>query len=230
MLYLLVSDTASVAFYNLTVSVPVSKPYIVLSDPSPVEGTSVWMRCGLENGTEPINYIWEQEGHSGVVTTIAESNRSVINITWVTRNHTGLYRCLVRNEVNQQRSDRILLDVIYGPDVPHIDVTPYLVTEGGFLAIEKGNVSLMCQASSNPPSQYDWFFNNSRINSGPQLSISKILRTQTGHYTCLVQNTFLNTRSTKSIALTVYCESWLLCVALFPQIHQMALHHVPCSQ
>uniref|UniRef100_A0AAR2JMT8 Ig-like domain-containing protein n=1 Tax=Pygocentrus nattereri TaxID=42514 RepID=A0AAR2JMT8_PYGNA len=185
---------------------PVSKPYILLSDSSPVEGTSVWMRCGLENGTDPVNYIWEQESRSGVVTTLAESNRSLVNVTWVTRNHTGWYRCLARNEVNQQRSDRIWLDVIYGPDLPQIDVTPYSVTERGYSALEKETVSLMCQALSNPPSQYVWFYNNSQVYTGPQLTITKILRMHTGNYACLAQNTYLNTRSKKTITLTVYCK------------------------
>ncbi|XP_049322608.1 V-set and immunoglobulin domain-containing protein 10-like 2 [Astyanax mexicanus] len=187
------------------VSMSVSKPYPVLSDPSPVEGTPLWMRCGLENGTEPINYTWEQESQSGLVTTLTQSsNSSLINISWVTRNHTGWYRCLAKNEVNQQYSDRVWLDVIYGPDLPQIDVTPSSGTEGGFSALEKGNISLMCQASSNPASQYYWFYNNSHIYSRPQLTIIKILRMQTGNYTCQAKNSYLNTTSTKTTTLTVY--------------------------
>lgn len=64
----------------------------------------------------------------------------------------------------------------------------------------------MCQASSNPPSQYIWLYNNSEIYSGPQLTITNILRIDTGYYACLAQNTYLNTRSKKNITLTVYCE------------------------
>uniref|UniRef100_A0AAY4CQ94 Ig-like domain-containing protein n=1 Tax=Denticeps clupeoides TaxID=299321 RepID=A0AAY4CQ94_9TELE len=178
---------------TLTVYLPVSKPYIVLSDSSPVEGTSMWMRCGLEEGTGPINYTWEQETREGSVSTLAQTNISVVNITWVTRNHTGWYRCLAKNQVNQQRSDRIWLDIIFGPDMPQIDVTPYSVTERGYSALERETVSLMCQASSNPPSQYVWFYNNSQVYMGPQLTIMKILRMHTGHYACLAQNTYLNT-------------------------------------
>ncbi|XP_022531716.2 V-set and immunoglobulin domain-containing protein 10-like 2 [Astyanax mexicanus] len=191
-------------YVYLRVLVPVSKPYVLLSDTAPVEGASVWMRCGLENGTGPVNYIWEQESRSGLLTTLIETNHSLVNVTWVTRNHTGWLRCLARNEVNQQRSDRIWLDVIYGPDLPQIDVSPYSVTERGYSALEKETVSLMCQASSNPASQYVWFYNNSQVYTGPQLTITKILRMHTGNYACLAQNTYLNTRSKKSITLTVY--------------------------
>ncbi|XP_076836220.1 hemicentin-1-like [Brachyhypopomus gauderio] len=185
-------------------SMPVSKPYILLSDSSTVESMSVWMSCGLEKGTGPIHYTWEQESYSGLVTTLAESNSSVLNITWVTRNHTGWYRCLARNEVNQQRSDRIWLNVIFGPDLPQIDVTPYSVTDRGYSALEKETVSLTCQASSNPPSQYVWFYNNSEVYTEPQLTITKILRKHTGNYACLAHNMYLNTRSRKAITLTVY--------------------------
>ncbi|XP_072518612.1 V-set and immunoglobulin domain-containing protein 10-like 2 [Salminus brasiliensis] len=191
-------------YVHLRVLVPVSKPYILLSNSSAVEGSTFWMRCGLENGTEPINYIWEQESRSGLVTTLAETNRSLINIIWVTRNHTGWYSCLARNKVNQQYSERIWLDVLFGPDLPQVDVTAYSTTEEGYSALEKGNVSLVCQASSNPPSQYVWFYNNSQIYSGPQLSITNILRISAGNYTCLAQNTYLNTHSKKTIALAVY--------------------------
>ncbi len=90
-----------------------TKPYIVMSDSSPVEGTLVTMRCGLENGTGPINYVWEQESRESQLTTVAEiydDNR--LNVTDVNRNHTGWYRCIASNQVNQQRSDRVWLDTI----------------------------------------------------------------------------------------------------------------------
>uniref|UniRef100_A0A671KNE3 Ig-like domain-containing protein n=1 Tax=Sinocyclocheilus anshuiensis TaxID=1608454 RepID=A0A671KNE3_9TELE len=189
--------------FVIILKVPVTNPYIVMSDSSPVEGTSVIMRCGLENGTGPINYIWEQESRESQLTTVAEiydDNR--FNVTDVNRNHTGWYRCIAINQVNQQRSDRVWLDTIFGPDQPQIDVTPFSVTERGYSALERETVSLLCQASSNPPSQYVWFYNNSQVFTGPQYTITRILRMHTGHYACLAQNTYLNTRSRKTITLT----------------------------
>lgn len=93
-----------------------------------------------------------------------------------------------------------------GPDIPQIDVTPYTMTERGYSALERETVSLLCQAQSNPASQYVWFYNNSQVYTGPQFTITKILRMHTGDYACLAQNTYLNTRSKKTISLTVYCE------------------------
>ena len=97
--------------------------------------------------------------------------------------------------------------------MPTIEVTPYSVMERGYSALEREMVSLMCQASSNPPSQYVWFYNNSQVHVGQTLTITKIPRTRSGHYTCMAQNTNLNTRSTTSISLSVYCESIKLYVS-----------------
>lgn len=93
-----------------------------------------------------------------------------------------------------------------GPDVPQIAVTPYTMTERGYSALERETVSLLCQAQSNPACQYVWFYNNSQVYTGPQFTITKVLRMHTGDYACLAQNTYLNTRSKKTISLTVYCE------------------------
>ncbi|XP_055791185.1 V-set and immunoglobulin domain-containing protein 10-like 2 [Salvelinus fontinalis] len=191
-------------YIHLRVLVPVSKPYILLSDASPAEGSLVWLRCGLENGTGSLYFLWEHETHNGLVSTVSQGNSSVFNMTEVNRNHTGWYRCVARNQVNQERSDRIWLDIIFGPDIPQIDVTPYSITDRGYSAQERQTVSLLCQAQSNPPSQYVWFYNNSQVYTGPQFTITRILRMHTGTYACLAQNTYLNTRSMKTISLTVY--------------------------
>lgn len=113
-----------------------------------------------------------------------------------------------------------------GPDIPQIDVSPYSLTERGYSALERETVSLLCQAQSYPLSQYVWFYNNSKVDTGPQYTITRALRMHTGDYSCLAHNTYRNTRSKKTISLTVYCESdlWprtmptvllLLCEALY---------------
>ncbi|XP_078122856.1 V-set and immunoglobulin domain-containing protein 10-like 2 [Sander vitreus] len=193
-------------YVHLTVRVPVSKPYLLMSDVSPVEGSTMWMRCNLENGTGPIQYVWQYETSSGNISAFAHGNTSGINVTNVNRNHTGWYRCVASNAVNSESSNRLWLDTIFGPDIPQIDMTPYSITERGYSALERETVSLLCQAQSNPASQYVWFYNNSQVYTGPQLTITKILRMHTGDYTCSAQNTYLNTRSKKTISLTVYCE------------------------
>lgn len=93
-------------------TVPVSKPFLLMSDASPVEGSTMWMRCTLENGTEPIQYEWNHETRSGNITAFARGNSSVINVTDVSRNHSGWYRCVASNSVNSESSNRLWLDTI----------------------------------------------------------------------------------------------------------------------
>ncbi|XP_069577958.1 V-set and immunoglobulin domain-containing protein 10-like 2 [Brachyistius frenatus] len=201
-----IEEELIVYYYNvhLTVRVPVTKPFLLMSDASPVEGSTMWMRCNLENGTGPIQYKFQHETRSGNITVFAQGNSSLINVTDINRNHMGWYRCVASNAVNSESSNRLWLDTIFGPDVPQIDVTPYSITERGYSALERETVSLLCQAQSNPASQYVWFYNNSQVYTGPQFTIMKILRMHTGDYACLAQNTYLNTRSKKTISLTVY--------------------------
>nr|XP_029136843.1 V-set and immunoglobulin domain-containing protein 10-like 2 [Labrus bergylta] len=191
-------------YVHLTVRIPITRPFLLMSDASPVEGSTMWMRCNLENGTGPIQYVWQHETRGGNITTFAHSNTSVINVTNVNRNHSGWYRCVASNAVNSESSNRLLLETIFGPDIPQIDVSPYTITERGYSAVERETVSLLCQAQSNPASQYVWFHNNSQVYAGPHYTITKIFRMHTGDYACLAQNTYLNTRSKKSISLTVY--------------------------
>ncbi|XP_037543336.1 V-set and immunoglobulin domain-containing protein 10-like 2 [Nematolebias whitei] len=195
------------AFYyyvHLFVQVPVSKPYLLIKDEYPVEGSDMWIQCKVENGSEPIQYTWQREAPSGNVTTFSKGNSSIVTITGINRNHTGWYRCVASNAVNNESSESLLLNVTYGPDVPQINVTPYTITELGFSTLETENVTLSCDARSNPASRYVWFCNNSQIHSGPQFTVKKILRNQTGDYTCLTRNPYLNTNSSRTIRLTVY--------------------------
>ncbi|XP_072302247.1 V-set and immunoglobulin domain-containing protein 10-like 2 [Eucyclogobius newberryi] len=191
-------------YVYLTVQVPISKPYLEVSELSPQEGSTIWMRCNLENGTGPIKYEWHHENMNSSVTVFGQGNSSVVDVRNINRNNTGWYRCRAQNPVNSEQSDRTWLSIIFGPDVPQIDVTPFTMTERGYSALEKETVSLMCKAQSNPPSQYVWLYNNSQVFGGPQYTITKILRMHTGDYTCLAMNTYLNTRAKKSISLTVY--------------------------
>lgn len=93
-------------------AVPVTKPYLLMSDASPVEGSTMWMRCNLDNGTGPIQYVWKHETRNGTISVVAQGTSSIINVTDVNRNHTGWYRCVASNAVNSESSNRLWLDTI----------------------------------------------------------------------------------------------------------------------
>ncbi|MEQ2240212.1 hypothetical protein ILYODFUR_012474, partial [Ilyodon furcidens] len=201
-----IEDKPIVYYYyvHLTVQVPVSKPYLVMSEASPVEGSTIWMNCSVENGTEPIQYMWQHETPNENISNISQSNSSIVDVARISRNHTGWYHCEVSNAVNKETSNRLLLNVTFGPDEPQLDVTPYHITNNGYTALENETVSMYCRAQSNPGSQYIWFYNNYQIYTRPLFTINKVLRTHTGNYTCLAQNSHLHTHSSKTLSLTVY--------------------------
>uniref|UniRef100_A0A8C8E180 Uncharacterized protein n=1 Tax=Oryzias sinensis TaxID=183150 RepID=A0A8C8E180_9TELE len=196
----------------LVTLVSVSKPILTLRD-FPVEGSTIRMICSVKNGTEPIQYMWQRQSLNGNFSTFSEGNQSFILMTYINRNHTGWYRCVVSNVVNTESSDPFWLDINFGPDNPQINISPNpmmdrihtaVELESEYVTLETQAVSLMCQAQSNPPGQYIWFFNNSQIHNSSQLTIPKILRNHTGNYTCSAQNIHLNTSSSRTINLTVY--------------------------
>ncbi|KAF7205704.1 carcinoembryonic antigen-related cell adhesion molecule 5 [Nothobranchius furzeri] len=194
------------AFYYyvyLIVQVPVSKPYVLVSDEFPVEGSRVWMHCKVENGSEPIQYTWQHEALRGNVRNFT-GNNSIINVDNINRSYSGWYHCVVSNAVNSKSSDSLLLNITFGPDVPQIDITPYRITKYGYSSLETETILFFCQAQSNPVSQYVWFYNDSQIYTGPWFTISNIFRNQTGNYSCLAENSYLNKRSRQTISLTVF--------------------------
>ncbi|XP_075045777.1 V-set and immunoglobulin domain-containing protein 10-like 2 [Mixophyes fleayi] len=115
-----------------------------------------------------------------------------------------MYKKLELLHVEYSTFGRLYLDVVYGPDEPVITIKPYAISETGFAANELEEVTLNCSASSNPPSHYIWFHNNSQMSAGQMYVIPKISRSQTGMYTCLARNVHLNTRTQMTISLTVY--------------------------
>ncbi|XP_029429136.1 V-set and immunoglobulin domain-containing protein 10-like 2 [Rhinatrema bivittatum] len=197
-------DVINSFYINLIVLVPISKPLLQINNSAVVEGSPVALSCTLKNGTAPIEYFWYRMTVQEGTVAVAEITGSIGVLTAANRTHAGWYSCKAKNEVNEVTSDRVYLDVIYGPDEPVINIQPFAVTENGFSANEQEEVTMTCLASSNPPSHYVWFYNNSQIFSGQMYVISKISRTQTGSYTCLAQNTHLNTRTQITISLTVY--------------------------
>ncbi|KAJ7415964.1 titin-like protein [Willisornis vidua] len=131
-------------------------------------------------------------------------SRAELRLTPANRSHTGWYLCTVRNEVNSHTSEPVYLDIVYGPDEPAISVEPFSPEQGGFSAGEREDVVLSCLAPSNPPSRYVWLHNGTQVHIGQTYVIAAIARAQAGTYTCLAENTHLQTRTQATIVLTVY--------------------------
>nr|XP_045001989.1 V-set and immunoglobulin domain-containing protein 10-like 2 [Jaculus jaculus] len=192
------------SYYTLAVLVPVSKPQVRLSDPSPVEGISVVATCAVREGTEPVTFTWHHHAPRSPEEAVVGLAEPQLRLDPVNRTHLGWYTCSARNVVNELSSAGIFLDVIYGPDKPVITVEPLGFTEEGFWASEREEVILSCLAASNPPSHYVWLRDNIQVHKGPIYIITSAGPTHTGLYTCLAHNSHLDTRSQNTIQLTIY--------------------------
>ncbi|XP_042530762.1 V-set and immunoglobulin domain-containing protein 10-like 2 [Dipodomys spectabilis] len=191
-------------YLTLAVLVPVYKPQVRLSDPSPVEGVSVEAMCVVREGTEPVTFTWYHEPPRGPGETLIGFTEPLLWLDPVNRSHLGWYVCSAQNVVNALSSDRVFLDVMYGPDKPVITVEPLGFTDEGFWASERQEVTLSCLAASNPPSHYVWLHDDTQIHTGSIYIIASAGRTHTGLYTCLAQNRHLDTRTQTTIRLTIY--------------------------
>uniref|UniRef100_A0A3B5MHS8 Ig-like domain-containing protein n=1 Tax=Xiphophorus couchianus TaxID=32473 RepID=A0A3B5MHS8_9TELE len=127
-----------------------------------------------------------------------KENRSSVCINPVIYKDEGAkFTCQLKS--NSSHSASVTLNVTWFPPILSLTPFPNLISTLPF-------VSLTCRVQSNPAGQYVWFHNDSEVYSGPQLIITKILRLHTGGYTCVGQNSYLNTQSRKTITLTVYCK------------------------
>ncbi|KAB1255012.1 V-set and immunoglobulin domain-containing protein 10-like 2 [Camelus dromedarius] len=192
------------SYLTLAVLVPVSKPQVRLSDPAPVEGTSVVATCAVQEGTEPVTFAWQHQAPRGPGEALVGPTKRLLQLDPVNRTHLGWYVCFAHNAVNQLSSDGAFLDVIYGPDNPVITVEPLGFTEEGFWASEREEVTLSCLAASNPPSHYVWLHDHTQIHTGPTYIIASAGRAHTGLYTCLARNSRLDTRTQSTIQLNIY--------------------------
>uniref|UniRef100_A0A286XX93 V-set and immunoglobulin domain containing 10 like 2 n=1 Tax=Cavia porcellus TaxID=10141 RepID=A0A286XX93_CAVPO len=192
------------SYFTLAVLVPVSKPQVRLSDASPVEGASVMATCTVREGTEPVTFAWQHQAPQGPGEVLVGVKEPMLWLDPVNRTHLGWYMCSARNAVSGLSSDRVFLDVVYGPDKPVVTVEPLGLTEEGFWASEKEEVTLSCLAASNPPSHYVWLCDDTQVHTGPTYVIARASRAHAGLYTCLARNSYLDTRSQTSVQLTIY--------------------------
>lgn len=82
-----------------------------MSETIPAEGSTLWMNCSVENGSEPIQYKWRHETLDENIWNFSQNNSSIITVTSIDRKYTGWYHCEVSNAVNNETSDRLLVNV-----------------------------------------------------------------------------------------------------------------------
>uniref|UniRef100_M9MMJ1 Ig-like domain-containing protein n=1 Tax=Monodelphis domestica TaxID=13616 RepID=M9MMJ1_MONDO len=125
-----------------------------------------------------------------------------LTITPAKREDSGAYRCEIWDPFLVYRSPLFNLVVCYGPE--KIKIFPNSVN-GQIEVTLKENLTLGCQATSEPPAQYTWQINGSSIavNSGNNYTIYRASWDHAGTYTCIAINDMVNATISKNIRVRV---------------------------
>ncbi|XP_066015791.1 hemicentin-1-like isoform X2 [Pocillopora verrucosa] len=154
------------------------------------ERNNVTLTCNATGNPEP-QFSWFK-----VENTVKSNNRinmsaktSHLTITDVNRHDSGGYLCVAHNEVGNDTSIIVILDVQYKPEIathPH-----------NIRTREGQNVTIYCNATGNPVPTISWYKNEYPISNGfriilspgyEQLTIRNVNRIDSGNYTCRGNN------------------------------------------
>ncbi|XP_065644363.1 hemicentin-1 isoform X4 [Hydra vulgaris] len=138
------------------------------------EGDNIELVCET-NGSMPIIYTWFQNG----ITLSAKSN--VLYLKNVSRNETGIYECLVQNQLMQKASLQEVVKISY-LDQPSIKIST------DFMVFEGDDVLLECLVSGYPYPSVQWYKDGELLYNESRLYLSKIQRQQGGLFVCTIYN------------------------------------------
>ncbi|XDV16287.1 hypothetical protein PO909_016072, partial [Leuciscus waleckii] len=164
------------------------KPVISIS-PSGVivEGDSVTLNC-ISDSNPPAEISWIKGG------TIVGSGR-IFNISKISSDDSGEYKCKSINEHGEKYSDAVTLNVMYPPRSVSV------LMSGSGVIVEGDSVTLNCISDSNPPAlNFSWFKENETSAVGSGQSFSAL---QSGHFYCQAHNQHGSQRS-DAVTVTVH--------------------------
>lgn len=102
----------------------------------------------------------------------------------------------MQNVINN--NNLLLLCLSDGPLIPTIT--------GQYIVLAKFPVTLICSASSQPPSTYSWMFDDSVVATGAIYEIPSVEMNQSGEYTCQAHNNVTGMTGTVKYFLLVVCK------------------------
>ncbi|XP_056315067.1 B-cell receptor CD22-like [Danio aesculapii] len=160
--------TLDVQYPPRNVSMSISGSAVIMS------GDSVTLNCSSDSNP-PAEISWFKEETS------VGSGR-IFNISKISSDDSGEYKCRARNEHGEEYSDPVTLDVQY----PHRNVS---VSVSGSAVIKEGDsVTLSCNSDLNPPAEINWFKGEIFVGTGRNFNISNISSGDSGEYKCRVRN------------------------------------------
>ncbi|XP_067261224.1 B-cell receptor CD22-like [Chanodichthys erythropterus] len=152
-----------------------------------VSGDSVTLICSSDSNPPALNFSWFKGG------TFVGSGR-IYNISKISSDDSGEYKCRSINEHGEKYSDNVTLNVMYPPR--NVSV---LITGSGEI-VSGDSVTLICSSDSNPPAlNFSWFKENESSAVGSGQSFSAL---QSGRFYCQAHNQHGSQRS-DAVTVTV---------------------------
>ncbi|XP_067258723.1 B-cell receptor CD22-like [Chanodichthys erythropterus] len=136
-----------------------------------VSGDSVTLICSSDSNPPALNFSWFKGG------TFVGSGR-IYNISKISSDDSGEYKCRSINEHGEKYSDAVTLNVMYEPRSVSVSISPSGEIVSG------DSVTLICSSDSNPPAEISWFKGGTFVESGRIFNISKISSDDSGEYKC----------------------------------------------
>ncbi|XDV16224.1 hypothetical protein PO909_016033, partial [Leuciscus waleckii] len=135
-----------------------------------VEGDSVTLNC-ISDSNPPAEISWIKGG------TIVGSGR-IYNISKISSDDSGEYKCKSINEHGGKYSDAVTLNVMYPPRSVSVSIS------SSGVIVEGDSVTLNCISDSNPPAEISWIKVGTIVGSGRIYRISNISSDDSGEYKC----------------------------------------------
>uniref|UniRef100_A0A4W6EJN1 B-cell receptor CD22 n=1 Tax=Lates calcarifer TaxID=8187 RepID=A0A4W6EJN1_LATCA len=164
-----------------------------------VEGSSVTLTCSSD-ANPAAKYTWYKTNGNLELQPLSKES---LTFSSIQSSDSGDYHCTAENELGNNTSKSISIDVTYPPVLPSVSVSP-----SGQI-VEGSSVTLTCSSEANPAAKYTWYKTNRNLELQPlskeSLTFSSIQSSDSGDYHCTAENELGNNTS-KSISIDVTCE------------------------
>ncbi|XP_052346022.1 carcinoembryonic antigen-related cell adhesion molecule 5-like isoform X5 [Oncorhynchus keta] len=179
----------------LTIIAPVTMTMVKVIGAQPILNERFSLTCGTAGTVYSIQ--WMRNGWPLYADNRTDffMNNNTLTFNSVQHSDNGDYQCSASNPFSNMTSPEYKLIINYGPEMP--------VITGPALGETGHNLTLNCLASSQPLSQFSWFFNGSQVATGSLYETGPLTLASQGEYTCVAFNNITGRNSTASKMLTV---------------------------
>ncbi|KAK3511207.1 hypothetical protein QTP70_032251 [Hemibagrus guttatus] len=168
-----------------------------------VEGNAVTLTCSSDANPPVKTYEWFKG-------TTLLGNETTYNISKISSEDSGEYKCNCSNEVGHQDSNSVTLNVLYPPKNISVSISPSADI------VEGSSVTLTCSSDANPPvKSYTWYKRVTSIVNEKTYNISKISSEDSGEYKCNCSNE-VGHQESNSVTLNVLYPPKNISVSISP--------------